>query len=422
MTPRAKKIGPTMKTAQWRNHEPSLHQVLEEHPDVSPFVIIKTDVQRRGVAYTAAALKKVDPERHMTNIRSDYFDKEDKSPVSLLMRDGTSIFTEGFLADSHREPYLVDVVDDVVVLTDEGSVIEEVSFWEKPDYYDKTTARGTPMWRVVSARPQRLTIHPNQFCDFWKKRGQGCKFCAMAANYGAGGKDALLHPDEIIETVGEAVKEPGRNVSIFLTGGTLLGGERPLDEECDVYLEILRGISRFFGGRKFPSQLISTAFSREQLRRLYEETGLTSYTADLEVLDEELFRWICPGKAALIGYRGWKERLFQALEIFGPGNVNTGIVAGVETAAPRGFKTESEALEATLQEADSLAANGVSVVSCVWRTIRGSVFQHRRVPTLDYYVRLAVGLDRIRRKYGISADMDNYRRCGNHPDTDLARI
>ncbi|MDR2744922.1 MAG: hypothetical protein LBB66_07005 [Desulfovibrio sp.] len=408
--------------SRWREEELGLRQVLAKYPDISPFVIIKADVQRRGVIYTRAALGEVDPERHMTKVRSDYCEKNDLAPVSLMLRDGTTVFTEGLMARGHREPYVVDVASGRTVLTDEGSVIEEVSYWEKPDYYDKFTARGTPMWQVVSARPQRLTIHPHQYCDFWKKKGQGCKFCVMAEIRNSTNKPSLLYIEDIIETVAEAVKEPGRNVNIFLTGGSLLGGEALLEEELALYMKILKGVSALFGGRKFPSQLISTAFTKDQLRRLYDQTGLTTYTADIEVLNEDLFTWICPGKAAAFGYRGWMERLYHAADIFGPGNVNTGIVAGVELARPKGFSSEDEAIAANIAEAEELARHGVAVVSCVWRVLKGSVFQRQKSPSLEYYVRLAKGLDNVRRSHGIPVDMDNYRRCGNHPDTDLGRI
>jgi hypothetical protein len=108
--------------------------------------------------------------------------------------------------------------------------------------------------------------------------------------------------------------------------------------------------------------------------------------------------------------------------IFGRGRVNTGLVAGVELAKPHGFKDEQEALESTLLEAETLISRGVFVVGCVWRVLKGSVFQNQSPPSLEYYLRLSQGLDRLRRKHRIPADMDNYRRCGNHPDTDLARI
>jgi hypothetical protein len=406
----------------WRDLEPSLDEVSRRYPNFPYLLLLKIDTQRRGVVYSPEALDLVDPARHMTTVRSDYYDKRDHSPVSLTLRDGTSVFTEGFLADRHREPYVVTSAGQRAFLSDQGRILEEVFYWEKPAYYDQYTSSGKPMWEIVSARPQRYTIHPNQFCDFWKRKGQGCKFCSMAANFKKNRKDPLLAVKDIAETVAEALKEPGASQSLFFTGGSLLGGAEPLDEELNFYLSIFNALGPLFGNKKFPSQLISTAFNEKQLRRLYNETGLMSYTADLEVLNAKLFEWICPGKAKLIGYQGWKERLFSAVDIFGPGNVNTGIVSGVETAQPYGFSNEEEALETTLREAESLTQRGVWVVGCVWRVIEGSVFFDQKTPSLDYYARLSLGLNDLRRSANLSVDLDNYRRCGNHADTDLARI
>lgn len=278
------------------------------------------------------------------------------------------------------------------------------------------------MWHVAWARPQRIDINPNQFCQFWETPGHGCKYCAIASTFKKSGKPQFVNLDDIEETVREALKQPGRYTSIFLTGGTILDGEELLDEEVNLYIDILKRVGKNFGNRRFPSQLIGTAFNQNQLQRLHDETGLMSYTADIEVLNAELFQWICPGKAARIGYEQWKERLYQAVDIFGRGYVNTGLVAGVELARPNGFFSEEEALEKVLAEAEELAENGVSPVGCVWTVAPGSIFFRQKTPSLEYYVRLAKGLDELRRKYQIPVDMDNYRRCGNHPDTDLSRI
>ena len=147
-----------------------------------------------------------------------------------------------------------------------------------------------------------------------------------------------------------------------------------------------------------------------------------SYTADIEVLDKKLFEWICPGKAARIGYDEWKDRLLQAVEVFGRGYVNTGLVVGTELAKPNGFESEDEAYDSVMAEAESLAKYGVAPVGCVWTIDQGSIFFNQKTPSLEYYIRIAKGFDGLRRKYGISVDMDNYRRCGNHPDSDLSRI
>jgi hypothetical protein len=123
-----------------------------------------------------------------------------------------------------------------------------------------------------------------------------------------------------------------------------------------------------------------------------------------------------------VGYDNWKQRLYDAVEVFGKGNVNTGIVGGVELAQPNGFKTEAEALKSTLEEAEELAQHGVSVINCVWNVGPNTIFKNQVPASLDYYIALSKGLNEIREAHGIDVYFDDYRRCGNHPNTDLARI
>ena len=406
----------------WRVREASLDEVLKKYPRVSPFVVVKIDAQRRGVRFSDQALALVDRDLHQVEYRGFSRETVGTVPVSLIMRDGTSILTGFNTSAPARSPYLVDVREGRLFLTDEGRAVEEVFYWEKPDYYNLKTSRGVPMWRIALARPQRLDLYPFQDCQFWRSPGQGCKYCAIAATYRQTDKPDYVEIGEIEETLAEALKEPGRYMSLFLTGGSIISGREPLDDEVDLYIKVLRAAGRFFQPGRFPSQLIATAFTKKQLTRLHRETGLASYTADIEVLDREKFEWICPGKAKLIGYEEWKKRLCEAVEVFGPGRVNTGLVGGVEMARPHGFPNEEEALAATLAEAESLARRGVSVVYCVWTVAEGSIFFNQKSPSLEYYVRLAEGLDGLRRTYGLNIDMDNYRRCGNHPDTDLSRV
>lgn len=399
----------------------SRHEVIEKYPDISPFVILKTDIQRRTVTYTATALAAVDPSVHQVEYVGYNLDKKDiVIPCSLLLRDGTTVMAGPF--PTAQTPYVVDFIDGKFILTDGGVPVDEIFLWDKPDYYDKKTHSGIPMWQIISARPQRLDINPYNFCHFWDN-GRGCKFCAIAANYHKhkNEKALSLSPQDIADTVREALKQPGRFANILLTGGSITAGKKSFDNEVDNYIEVLQAIGEIFKTKRFPSQLIATAFDEEQLARLHENTGLMSYTSDIEVLNEEKFNWICPGKAEWLGYSEWRRRIFAAVDIFGRGYVNSGIVGGVELATPNGFGSEEEALKVTLEEAENFAEHGVSVVNCVWNTLPGSVFQKQEVPSLEYYVRLAKGLQGLREQYGLNIDMDNYRRCGNHPDSDLAR-
>lgn len=408
------------------HHELTFSEVVAKHPDVPRLIILKTDVQRRGVFYTERALSVLDEKRHSvtgTHIFGSRDGRIAARPESLLLRDGTSIITTP--TPLEEDPYVVDLVDGKPFLLGRGEPIEEVEYWPAPAYYGKLSSSGVPMKNIVSARPQRLNIFPYRYCTFWNN-GKGCTFCDIVCQLKKGKEElkipARLDPAEVAEVVGEALKEPGRFSAVFLTSGSITTGKAPFDAEVDYYIEILSEVGSHFRVPKFPSQLIGTAFSEEQLERLYRETGLMSYTADIEVLDEELFNRHCPGKAEWIGYWEWKRRLVAAVGIFGRGRVNTGIVAGVELAKPHGFASEDEALARTLEQAEELASQGVSTVFIVWSPRPGTPLGNQKNASLDYYVRLARGLHQLRVKYRLAIDHDDYRRCGNHPDTDLSRL
>lgn len=403
-----------------------LDEVTRRYPDVPRLIILKADVQRRGVHYTEAAINLLDEAQHQTTGTHIFGARDGRiaaRPESLLLRDGTSIITTP--TPLEENPYVVDVRNGTPWLFDEGTALEEVDYWPAPAFYGKTSSSGVPMKNIVSARPQRLNIFPYRYCTFWNN-GNGCAFCDIVAQLKKGGKDlnipARLDPAEVGEVVGEALKEAGRFSTVFLTSGSIIGGARPFDDEVDYYIAILKEVGKNFRTHKYPSQLIGTAFEKDQLQRLYDETGLTSYTSDIEVLDEELFNRHCPGKAEHIGYREWKKRLVDAVDVFGHGRVNTGLVAGIELAGPHGFASEDEALERTLAEAEDLARQGVSTVFIVWSPRPDTPLGIYRNASLDYYIRLARGLHALRVKYRLPIDHDSYRNCGNHPDTDLSRL
>lgn len=413
-------------TQQWRRDELLFSDVVAKYPQFPRLLTLKIDVQRRGVHYTKAALDAVDYSVHQ--MRSPYlFGSRDGAikdlPESLLLRDGTTILTDP--TPLEQDPYLVDRVDGRLALVDGGRLIEFIDLWPKPKYYDKTTSSGIPMSHVASARPQRLNVFQSSYCHFWAE-DKGCKFCDIVTHTrqqkNEKGVPTRLKPQDVSETIREALKEKGRFTNICLTAGSILKGNEIFDQEVDFYIETLQAIGENFKTRRFPSQLIGSAYNEKQLARLYEQTGLSSYTSDLEVLGEEVFNFVCPGKAKWIGYQGWKERLVRAVDIFGRGNVGTGLVAGAELVKPGGYATEDDALKGTLEEAEWLAERGVTTVYIVWVPRPGSAFRDERNASLEYYVQLAQGLHHLRVKYRLGVDFDDYRRCGNHPDSDLSRL
>ena len=398
-----------------------LDDILTEYPEFPRLVAIKIEMQRRGVEITKSAENLIDPSIHQVQERSFSRELHCRIPVSFYLRDGTSVIVR--CNDGYPDPLMIDITPEGGLgVFDKGVFIESVYPWEKPLYYNYTTSLGNPMWKIINARPQRLEINPYQKCLLWERPCGGCKFCGIAGTFSSVKKAEEINPIELDETLTQALKEKGRFTNIMLTGGIDYRGKEVFDNEVDRYISVLNTIGNHFGKERFPSQLIGAAYSYSQLKRIFNETKLMTYSANLEVLNEKMFAAVCPGKHELIGYQEWKKRLFNAVEIFGAGNVNTGIVAGVELAKPFGFHSESKAVESTLREAESLMSRGVDVVSCVWRIDPRSIFRNQTIPSLKYYLDLSLGLLRLRRHYNLSSDIDSYTRCGNHPDMDLQRV
>jgi hypothetical protein len=411
------------------NAELSREEIIIKYPDVPRLIILKLDVQRRGIELTENALNAVQDPKYKFEAENAYYGRNDPTsrthPGPIILRDGTSILVYSGL--KYEDPYIVDYIDGKFFLSDEGNIVDEIDFTPRPDYYGKKTSRGIPMESIASARPQRLDICPYRYCHFWDT-GEQCKYCAFFTDLKvqkqlAGDKFSKeLDPEDIYETVREALKEPGRISQINLTAGADFSGDVPYENEVNRYIKVLQAIGRNFKSRRFPSQLIAPAYTKKQLQRIYDETGLSSYCPDIEVWDEKLFKWICPGKQKWLGRDYWVKSALDAVEIFGKGNVYTNFVAGVETAKPYGFTNIDDALKSNFEACEFFSKNGVVFLSLVWRPWKSSKFADQVAPPLEYNVRLVKGLHDIRKSYGLTSDNDDYKHCGNHGDSDLERI
>lgn len=414
------------RDTEWRKKELSLKEVQEKYPELPPYWLLKVDMQRRGITYSDDAKAKVDINRHAVHSHSmlaGLREKNDCRPTGLVFQDGSTTVMD-LPASGQRDPYLIDAIDDRIVIVDQGEILGEIQdYWEKPDFYEKNASNGHPFSEYVQFRPQRLDITLNSYCHFWDEPRGGCKYCPLSPNYKLSGKkDERNNVQYIKEAVAEALKQKGRFQYILLSGGSILSGEKLFDDEVNGYIEILQAIGDLFSTKRFPSQLIPSAFDEEQMERLYENTGLLNYTTDIEVLNRDKFGWVCEGKNKYVGFDEWKRRLIKAVDIFGKGNVSSVVVLGVEQAKPNGFSTEDEAYKYVMEEAESLISQGVIVAANVWRAAANSVFQNQDTPSLDFYARSYAQIDKWHHQYGLNPYTDDYRHCGAHLGLDLQRI
>lgn len=108
------------------NREIDYFKACKKHPNFSRFIILKIELQRRGFILSEKALEKVDINKHQTNQRSFGRESYGGIPVSLMLRDGTTVITRSSNLKYGLSPMLVDVEDEKIVIKDSGEVLEEV--------------------------------------------------------------------------------------------------------------------------------------------------------------------------------------------------------------------------------------------------------------------------------------------------------
>ena len=400
-----------------------LEESCVRYPDFSPFVLLKLSMVRYGAQLTDAALNQLQsPQYSFGSLEPFGIDFEGRPanlamPGAILLRDATNVYIN--YGETYEDPYIVDwdAERKAFVLKEDDVLIDVVDFVPRPAFFGKKTSKGTPMEAVADVRAQKLILTAFKRCRLWEG-GNQCAFCAF---FTGGHSLGEVDCQDICETVEEALKEPGRFSEIYLSGGTDFSGKPPFSNEIDRYIRIFSAISRGFS-RRFSSQLMAPAYKKEDLKRIYRETLIDSYCPNIEVWDKGLFQTLCPGKAKWIGHDEWIKRTVEAVEVFGTGKVFTQVVAGAELASPSGFSSIEEALESNFEACEFYAKNGVIFLSTIWRPHRAAKLGFQPMPPLDYYIRLAKGLHEIRRQYGLITTNDNYKHCGNHPDSDLERL
>ncbi len=395
----------------------------EKYPCLSPFVILKLSMICYGVRLSENALTKLQDPLYCFGHSEPFgiaFAKRKRDmvmPGTILLRDASTVYIN--YGEAYEHPYVVDWSQEknLFFLMDNEHIVDEVDFVPRPAFYGKTTSKGTPMEQLAEVRAQKLILNAYQKCRFWEK-GNQCVFCAFFTGKHIPGE---VDAEDIYETVHEALKEPGRFSEIYLSGGSDFGGITPFREEIDRYIHVLQSIGRNFSGR-FPSQLMAPAYKKEDLRRIYDQTGITSYCPNIEIWDEKLFPQMCPGKEKWVGRSEWIRRTIEAVEVFGRGKVCTQVVAGAEVAAPYGFDTYEKGLESNFKACEFYAKHDVIFLSTIWRPHQYTKLGYQPMQPLEYYVRLTEGLYQIRKHYGLFNTNDNYKRCGNHPDSDQERL
>ena len=146
---------------------------------------------------------------------------------------------------------------------------------------------------------------------------------------------------------------------------------------------------------------------------ILKTAGLDSIAYDLELFNENLFKYYCPGKQEFFGYSNFLPAVENALKIFGKNNVKVGFVGGLEPVE-------------SLQEGMELfSSRGASIAINVFHPDPKTPLGNYARPTVDYLKAMVKAQRDVYNKYNVepvfpvggrrsSLDTEVYRGFFNH--------
>jgi len=245
-----------------------------------------------------------------------------------------------------------------------------VEVMPNPAYTGQLTSHGVPMGLIAQISGDRLGIGIMSNCYFWNNAELRCKFCSIGFN--VNNELPQKGTQQILETVDAAFSDPVRPARhLLLSTGTT---EEP-DRGAMIVAEVAKEIRKRYD---FPIYAMVAAPRDLTYIEVLKDSGIDELGMNLEVYDNTVASSVIPGKYRLIGTECYLEALEYAVNVFGPINTRSVLIAGLGEPA------------STVRGALHLASLGVMPIICPLRPLSGTDFEHTRPPDATTLMRVCV--------------------------------
>ena len=393
--------------------------LTEQYSDLPHEVVVKEDLLRTGVAFSADALRVASgfkPKAYfifsfdLVPISEMEQQENLHAPEEICLSGGPRDFKRTIVSVrlNPKSPYCIEIGSEGhLALTLEGMELTEVEFPEVPEYYRRTLAGGKPITDIAPTIEWGYLLYLTVFrmCQYFGRKVE-CQFCDINENYRqqkATGRSytAVKQVEEILEALEIIAETDSESRAYTVTGGSVTS---TLDSksEIDFYAQYPEAIEERFPGRWIGKAVVQ-ALPLDEVRR-FRDVGIQIYHPNYEVWDPSLFGIICPGKDRYIGRDRWIERILDATKVFPPSCVIPNFVAGIEMARPEGFASVEEALASTGEGLDFFMSRGVVPRFTTWCPEPLSVLgrQNRGGAPLEYHVGLLRLWKQTHERHGLS--------------------
>jgi radical SAM protein (TIGR04043 family) len=260
-------------------------------------------------------------------------------------------------------PYVLRAEDDGWGVYRDGERLASAEPFQRPRYYDLSTADGVPYWQIALLHLDSLASTVIQTCAYWGNSDQ-CAFCGIGVTL-ANGRTIAKKTPEMLAEVAVAAKELDGAVDATLTTGTTATPDKGA-----LYVARCGQAIREAAGLPVEVQF-------EPPRDLavidrVRDMGIQSVGIHVETFDPQVLARIAPAKArtGIDGYfRAWE----RAVAAFGEGQVSTYVILGM-----------GEDPELTVAGCRRAIDIGVYPFVVPLRPTVGSLMEHLPAPSPEY--------------------------------------
>ncbi|GAB2826442.1 radical SAM protein [Streptomyces daliensis] len=386
-----------------------VEDLMDRFPHVPREAVLKEDLLRGGIAFDDSALSDGDdgdvkPKSYFI-FSFDHRTLPELGTAALRRPPEEIVLTGGpyglrrtvvSVRVNPDSPYRVQADEDGALrLHLDGRPIADVGLPPMPDYYRETLKNGKSVMEVAPTIQWGYLIYLTVFrvCQYFGAKEE-CQYCDINHNWrqhkAAGRPYTGVKPvEEVLEALEiiDRYDTTGASRAYTLTGGSVTSKVDGL-AEADFYGRYAQAIEERFPGR-WIGKVVAQALPKEDVQR-FHDYGIRIYHPNYEVWDRNLFELYCPGKERYVGRDEWHRRILDSAEVFGPSNVIPNFVAGVEMAAPSGFRTVDEAIDSTAEGLQYFMSRGITPRFTTWcpepTTPLGKM--NPQGAPLEYHVRL----------------------------------
>jgi len=291
-------------------------------------------------------------------------------------------------------PYSLRTREREVFLYKDDKVLLPVKIIPQPRFYDQATGDGTPCSKIALLHGKDcLATSVLQTCIYWESDSR-CRFCGIELSLKNQQTIVLKTPEQLAETAQKAKALDGvRHVVLTAGTGKPQGGEISILAAASSAIKAAADLP--VHAQFLPPQDL------EGLNDL-KRSGVDTVGIHIESLDMTVLSQMAPIKAA-IGLKRYEEAWKAAVEVFGPNQVSSFLIAGL-----------GESPGSIISGSEYLADLGVYPFVVPLRPIPGSLMAHALPPDPGIMTAIYEQVAGILEKKGLSAarSLAGCVRCG----------